>query len=65
MATRGVVRSPALAALIQSDSDRHIKMQILACALLAIFVTSFLLVWHVEEKRIRALAPGLNIQMAT
>lgn len=41
VATRGVVWSLILPALIQSDSDRHIKMQILACALLAILSLPF------------------------
>lgn len=39
--THGVVWSLMLPALIQSDSDRHIKMQILACALLAILSLPF------------------------
>lgn len=41
VATRGVVWSLLLPALIQSDSDSHIKMQILACALLAILSLPF------------------------
>lgn len=41
LATRGVVWALIPAALIQSDSDRRIKMQILACALLAILSLPF------------------------
>lgn len=41
VATRGVPRSLILSALIQSDSDRRIKMQILARALLAILSLPF------------------------
>lgn len=63
--THGVAWSLALPALIQSDSDRHIKMQILACALLAILSLPFSLCGMLRGKGIRALALGLNIQMAT
>lgn len=63
--TLGVVRSLTLPALIQSDSDRHIKMQIPARALLAILSLPFSLCGMLRGKELRALALGLHIQMAT
>lgn len=57
--------APALtpAALIQSDSDRRIKMQILACVLLAILSLSFFLCGMWRRMELERCPPRLNIQI--
>lgn len=52
VATLGVVWSLILPALIQSDSDRHIKMQILVCALPAILSLPFSLCGMLRGKEL-------------
>ena len=51
-ATLGVMRPLILPAFIQSDSDRHIKMQILVCVLLAILSLPFSLCGMLRGKEL-------------